>query len=52
MILDELFGPPISTKKTIVRKNGQLKIVAKPATSSHVSNNPIKPFFPISKERK
>ena len=52
MILDELFGPPISTVKKIVRKNGQLKVVAKPALQNATGLRTTKVFFPISKERK
>ena len=51
MILDELFGPPIAKVKKIIRKNGKLKTVWKPATVS-TSNTAQKTFFPISKERK
>jgi hypothetical protein len=51
MILDELFGPPISKVKKIIRKNGKLKTVWKPA-SVEKSSTPQKTFFPISKERK
>ena len=52
MILDELFGPPISKVKKIVRKAGKLKTVWKPAKDSSNTTNATKTFFPISKERK
>lgn len=52
MILDELFGPPISKVKKIIRKNGILKTIWKPASYSNTNKEPKKTFFPISKERK
>lgn len=52
MILDELFGPPVVTIKSIVRKNGTLKTVIKPAPSTQPITPSKTTFFPISKERK
>ena len=52
MILDELFGPPVVTVKAIVRKDGTLKTVVKPATNVQPITPEKTTFFPISKERK
>lgn len=52
MLLDHLFGQPLPKILKIVRRNGKIKTVTEIVPLSDQNEEPSKPLFPISKERK